>query len=288
MIAPEALTRSFPPVFLSPTPYARMPELPDAVVYRQRLAADALHREIADTTVVDPRILGDGLAPHRFDEVLQGRSLTDTHRHGKHVFARYGDDTGWLALHFGMTGSVRPVENGEMPEYAYVQFHFKDGGNLAFVCPRKFARVRLIDTPEAFVEAKELGPDARRADVETFLEPFASRRGTIKGRLLDQSVVAGLGNIYADEALYQEGIHPRTTVPELTEAALRSLYGAIQTVLDAAVAVDANPEALDPDRFMLPHRYGDEHCPETGVPLETETVSGRTAYYSPIRQAPPE
>ncbi|WP_263784760.1 Fpg/Nei family DNA glycosylase [Salinibacter grassmerensis] len=264
-----------------------MPELPDAVVYRRRLADVALDRPIADTTVIDPLILGDGLEPHRFGEVLGGRTLTDTHRHGKHVFARYGEDTGWLALHFGMTGRVQFVPDGEMPEYAYVQFHFKGGGALAFECPRKFARVRLIDAPEAFVEAKDLGPDAHHADTDTFLEPFASRRGTIKGRLLDQSVVAGLGNIYADEALYQEGIHPRTTVPELSETDLRDLYDAIQTVLDAAIAVGADPEALDPDRFMLPHRYGDGHCPKTGVPLETETVAGRTAYYSPVRQSPP-
>ncbi|MCS4134096.1 Fpg/Nei family DNA glycosylase [Salinibacter ruber] len=264
-----------------------MPELPDAVVYRRRLADAALDRPIADATVVDPRILGDGLEPHRLGEVLRGRTLTDTHRHGKHVFVRYGEETGWLALHFGMTGRVQVVPDGTMPEYAYVQVHFEDGGALAFECPRKFARVRLVDTPDAFVEAKDLGPDARRADVDTFLAPFASRRGAIKGRLLDQSVVAGLGNIYADEALYQEGIHPRTTVPELSETDLRGLYDAIQRVLDAAIAVDADPEALDPDRFMLPHRYGDEHCPKTGVPLETETVSGRTAYVSPARQSPP-
>ncbi|WP_103027878.1 Fpg/Nei family DNA glycosylase [Salinibacter altiplanensis] len=265
-----------------------MPELPDAVVYRRRLADAALSRPIADTTVVDPLILGDGLEPHRFDKVLRDRTLTDTHRHGKHVFARYGEETGWLALHFGMTGRVEIVEDGTMPEYAYVQIHFEEGGALAFECPRKFARVRLVDTPESFVEAKDLGPDACRADVETFLAPFENRRGTIKGRLLDQSVVAGLGNIYADEALYQEGIHPRTTVSALSEADLWGLYEAIQTVLDAAVAVDADPEALDPDRFMLPHRYGDERCPKTGAPLETETVSGRTAYYSPARQPPPE
>jgi len=264
-----------------------MPELPDAVVYRRRIERAALDREIDNTKVVDPLILDDGLDPHRFDDVLRGRVLKETHCHGKHVFVRHGNDTGWLALHFGMTGRVQIVEDGEMPEYAYLQCHFEDGGALAFECPRKFARVRLIDTPDAFVEAKDLGPDAHRADVETFLGPFASRRGTIKGRLLDQSVVAGLGNIYADEALYQEGIHPRTTVPELSEKELRGLYDAIHRVLDAAIAADADPTALDPDRFMLPHRYGDERCPKTGVPLDTEQVSGRTAYFSPPRQPPP-
>lgn len=262
-----------------------MPELPDNVVYRRRIADFALDRTIASTTVVDPRILAGGLEPNRVDEVLRGRRFMETDRHGKHVFVRYGDETGWLALHFGMTGRVKYVEDGDPPEYAYVRFHFEGGGHLAFICPRKFARIRLVDTPAAFVEANELGPDARRADVETFLQQLDGRRGTIKGRLLDQTVVAGLGNIYADEVLYQQGIHPAITVPELSEAERRGLYDAIQGVLDAAIAVDSDPTALDPDRFMLPHRYGDETCPDTGVPLETEQVSGRTAYFSPARQS---
>jgi formamidopyrimidine-DNA glycosylase len=261
-----------------------MPELPDAVTYRRRIADTALNRKISGTTVVDPRILED-LEPSRLNEVLSGRTLTETTRHGKHVFARYGADTGWLALHFGMTGRVRHIPDGNPPEYAYVQFHFDDGSLLAFECPRKFARVRLIDDPDAFVAEKDLGPDARKTDVDTFRAQFDGRRGSIKGRLLDQQVVAGLGNIYADEALYQEGIHPATTVPELSEDALRDLYDAIQVVLDAAIAVDSDPEALDPERFMLPHRYGDERCPATGAPLQTEQVSGRTAYFSPARQS---
>ena len=263
-----------------------MPELPDNVVYRRRIADGALSRKIAHTNVVDPRILA-GVEPHRFDEVLSGQTLTETHRHGKHVFAKYGDETGWLAFHFGMTGKVEIVEDDGPSEYAYIQLHFEDGGHLAFVCPRKFARVRLIDAPRAFIEEKGLGPDARRAEVETFLQQLEGRRGSIKGRLLDQQVVAGLGNIYADEALYQEGIHPATTVPELSEADLRSLYDAIQVVLDAAIDVESDPTALDPERFMLPHRYGDERCPDTGVPLDTQQVSGRTAYFSPARQSPP-
>jgi formamidopyrimidine-DNA glycosylase len=233
---------------------------------------------------VDPLIL-EALEPARLDAVLSGRTLTETARHGKHVFARYGADTGWLALHFGMTGRVRHLPDGPPPEYAYVQVHFADGSLLAFECPRKFARVRLIDTPEVFVAEKDLGPDARKTDVDTFLTRLDGRRGSIKGRLLDQSVIAGLGNIYADEALYQEGLHPATTIPELSDAALRDLYDAIQVVLDAAIAVDSDPEALDPERFMLPHRYGDEICPATGVPLQTEQVSGRTAYFSPARQS---
>lgn len=94
--------------------------------------------------------------------------------------------------------------------------------------------------------------------------------------------------LYADEALYQAGIHPRTTVPALSTTDLRDLYDAVQAVIGAAIAADADPRALAPDRFLLPHRFGDERCPATGVPLETEPVAGRTAYVSPARQTPPE
>lgn len=264
-----------------------MPELPDAVVYRQSLERNALDRPLRGVTVLDDRILGEGHSPARLDAVLSGTALTATHRHGKHVFARYGEETGWVAFHFGMTGRLRFYEGDDVPEYAYLQFHFADGGNLAVVCPRKFARVRLIDTPGAFIEAKELGPDARRADWDTVRARFEGRWGTIKGALLNQKVLAGLGNIYADEALYQAGIHSRTRIPELDRNDLHRLYEAIHEVLEAAIEADADPTALDPDRFMLPHRYDDECCPETGVPLETETISGRTAYFSPACQSPP-
>lgn len=264
-----------------------MPELPEAVVYRRRLDQSALDREISNVEVDDSRLLADGLSRTRFDDVLQGQRFTDTHRHGKHVFARYGHETGWVALHFGMTGNLKYIADGAAPDYAYVRFRFADDSQLVLTCPRKFARVRLVDRPSAFVEEKGLGPDIRRTDIETFVQQFEGRRGTIKGRLLDQRVVAGLGNIYADEALYQEEIHPRTTIPDLSEADLRSLYEAIQTVVTAAIEVGADPSALNPDRFMLPHRYGDETCPTTGAPLETEQVSGRTAYFSPARQPAP-
>lgn len=264
-----------------------MPEVPEASVFCQRLDK-ALDRKIDRVEVVDPLILGEGVTAEDLARIIQGRRLRETHRHGKHVFARYGDDTGWLALHFGMTGNLRVIEHGSPPEYAYVQFHFADRGHLAFICPRKFARVRVVDTPRAFIQEKALGPDVRRAGAETFVRQFERRRGTIKGRLLDQSVVAGLGNIYADEALYQEQIHPRTPVPALSKDDLRGLYDAIHEVVDAAIEADADPTAMDPEQFMLPHRYGDEHCPHTGVALEKEQVSGRTAYFSPARQPPPE
>jgi len=266
-----------------------MPELPDAVVYRQRIERRALGRPIARFVVEDAILVRDGTEPADLETRLLGESLTRTHRHGKHVFARVGDD-GWLALHFGMTGRVQvsDVSDGGIPEYAYVRLHF-DGsegrdGWMALVCPRKFARIAWTPSPDDFIREKNLGPDARRTDEDGFRALLEGRRGTLKGAFLDQSLIAGLGNIYADEILYQTRLHPRTPVASLDDSAIRHLYTAMHDVLDAAIDAGADPTALDPDRFMLPHRYGDQRCPETGEALETESVAGRTAYFAPTRQ----
>jgi len=266
-----------------------MPELPDAVVYRQRIERRALGRPIARFIVEDAILVRDGTEPADLETRLPGESLTRTHRHGKHVFARVGNG-GWLALHFGMTGRVQvsDVADGEIPDYAYVRLHFDGsggrGGWMALVCPRKFARIAWTPSPDAFLREKNLGPDARRVDEDGFRALLKGHRGTLKGAFLDQRLIAGLGNIYADEILYQTRLHPRTPVASLDDSAIRHLYTAMHDVLDAAIDAGADPTALDPDRFMLPHRYGDKRCPDTGEALETESVAGRTAYFAPARQ----
>jgi formamidopyrimidine-DNA glycosylase len=259
-----------------------MPELPDAVVYRRTFADTSLDQTVAGVTVADP-ILLDGASREGLEDALLGRAFSETRRHGKHVFARYAEG-GWLALHFGMTGRLTAYEGEDHPEYAYVRIAFENGRRLALECPRKFARVRLVDAPGAFVDAKALGPDARRASLEAVQDRFRGRRGTVKGALLDQSFLAGLGNIYADEVLYQVSRHPRTPVPSLDDEDVRAIYEAMHDVLDAAVAAGADPTALPAGRFMLPHRYDDERCPADGRPLETDSVSGRTAYFCPACQ----
>ena len=263
-----------------------MPEIPDLVVHERYVERTSLHQPIAGVEVRDAILLGDGTSPDGLDAALTGQAFEATHRHGKHLFVQYANP-GWLALHFGMTGTPCYYANGDHPDYSHVRIYLENGHCLALVCPRKFARVRLIDDPAAFVDAKNLGPDVRRVDFETFCERFDGRRGTIKGALLDQSLLAGLGNIYADEVLYQVGVHPRTKAKHLDGDTLRAMYDAMHRIIDAAVAADADPTAMPPERFMLPHRYSDERCPETGVPLHTETVSGRTAYFSPVRQPRP-
>ena len=264
-----------------------MPELPDVEVYKRYFDSTALHQTIADVRVTDAPLL-DGRPLSSVRDALRGASFEETRRHGKHLFARLSTDR-WLGLHFGMSGRlVYYKRNGKRSEYERVQFDFDTGYRLSLVMPRKLGRVRLLDDPDAFIAENDLGPDALDLDYDTFAAQLEERRGLIKSALLDQSLIAGLGNLYTDEVLFQTGLHPRTPVTALDDDACRSLFDALQNVLTTAIACQADPEQLPADRFLLPHRHGDKKDPYSGADLKTVTVAGRTGYYSPVRQPVPE
>lgn len=263
-----------------------MPELPDVELNKRTLDGAALHRPLAGVTVVDDYVL-DAVSTATLQRVLEGAQLVETRRHGKQLFARVQtteDAERWLRLHFGMTGRLRFYEGHSAPEYGYVRFDFADEAHLAFVVPRKIGRVGLVDDPEAVIAAKNLGPDALAVDADGFRERLGGRRGMIKSAFLDQSVIAGLGNIYADEILFQVGVHPRAQVASLGDDTLQMLFESMHEVLQVAIDHEADPNALPADRYLLPHRRGDNRDPLTGAPLETVKVGGRTAYFSPERQ----
>lgn len=260
-----------------------MPELPDVEVYKRYFDSTALHQPIADAEVLDDSLL-DGSSADTIRQALRGTSFEEGRRHGKHLFARL-DPGPWLALHFGMTGELKYYKEKKTPEYSYFRVDFENGYHLALIMPRKIGHVRLLDDPHAFIAEKELGPDALGLDFETFEARLDGRRGMIKSALMDQTVIAGLGNLYTDEVLFQAGIHPKTKVQALDEDALRSIFDAMHEVLAMAIDCKADPEQMPADRFMLPHRRGDRKDPYTGTELEKITVSGRTGYYSPARQS---
>ena len=189
-----------------------MPELPDVELYKRYLDEHALGRTIEGVVVNDARILGD-LPVETFVARLKGNRFEDSRRRGKHLLVRLHRD-GWLTLHFGMTGSLACFrKEADDPPYDRVRFDFKDGGHLAYVNRRMLGRVGLADDAEKFIEAEELGPDALDPafDLQAFDRAIAGRRRDVKSVLMDQTLIAGIGNIYADEILFQARLHPQDT-----------------------------------------------------------------------------
>ncbi|MGA7273022.1 MAG: DNA-formamidopyrimidine glycosylase family protein [Acidimicrobiia bacterium] len=185
-----------------------MPELPDVQVFKELVDATSLHRRVENLMLRQELV--EETDPQTIRDHLRGSHLTETRRHGKHLFVHI-DDNGWLRLHFGMTGDLVSYSKGDEPKYTQLRIDFDDGSHLAYSSKRKFGTISWVGDVEQFIEDHELGPDATNdLDLDRFGRVLAQRRGSIKGTLMNQEALAGLGNVYVDAILFQAGIRPRS------------------------------------------------------------------------------
>ncbi len=256
-----------------------MPELPDVAVLKRYLDATALHNEIADVDVRDDYVL-KGVSARKLADALKGRRFESTLRHGKNLLVET-DGENWLRLHFGMTGNLNyHKKGGSDPEHTRVLFAFADGYHLAYVCPRKLGRISLTSGPEEFAREQNLGPDAGRVGQDEFTRMMDGRRGMLKTTLMNQSVIAGLGNVYTDEVLFQARLHPETKVKSLSREQLRGLHRIIQRVIRVALNHDADARDF-PRTYLAPHRGAGEDCPRCGADIRRIEVNQRGTYICP-------
>src|SRR5918994_241173 len=255
-----------------------MPELPDVELYKRYLDECALRRTIERVVVNDARILG-ALPSDAFVSRLTGNRFEESRRHGKHLLVRLRKD-GWLTLHFGMTGNLLYFrEDADDPPYDRVRFDFAGGHHLAYVNRRMLGRVGLADDANACIQDEELGPDALDPafDLRAFAQAIEGRRRDVKSVLMDQALIAGIGNIYADEILFQARLHPQKPVTSLDDRERTALFRQIQQVLETAIDRGAGAEQFLerlPDDYLLPHRDKGGKCPRCGGPIATLRVAG--------------
>jgi len=261
-----------------------MPELPDVETFKRYLDATSLHKTIRAVDVRSERLVA-AATPDELASELRGHAFTSTRRHGKHLFALF-DGGRALELHFGMTGELKAYQDpSREPAFAQAVVRFENGDHLAVVMPRKLGELRLVDDVDAFVEGNELGPDALddAFDEDAFVRALSGRRGMIKSALMRQETLAGLGNVYSDEVLFQAGVHPRTKVSDLDEEALRKLYRVMRRVLRVVVDHRAQPDEF-PGGYLARRREEGAPCPRCDGELRTIEVSGRTGTYCPACQ----
>jgi formamidopyrimidine-DNA glycosylase len=261
-----------------------MPELPDVEVLKRYLDSTALHQKIEKVEVNSDQVLRE-ISSRKINHELKGHAFERTRRHGKFMFVKINGG-GWLVLHFGMTGDLKYyMREDKRPEYVQVEFNFSNGYHLAYVMTRKLGEVRVIGDVEKFVEEKGLGPDVMGENFtfERFKKLLAGRRGMVKPTLMNQRIMAGIGNVYSDEILYQARIHPETSVDDLRESDLRKIYEKMNYVLKTAIKRQAIPDRY-PDSFITKHRDEGEKCPDYNGKVERLKVSGRSAYYCPSCQ----
>jgi formamidopyrimidine-DNA glycosylase len=260
-----------------------MPELPDVELFTRYFRKTSLHKNVSSVEVCREKILRN-VSRAALGKTLEGTSFTGAVRHGKYLFARTKRGP-WLVLHFGMTGSLKYFKGApEVSPYFRLLLRFAGKGALAFEDQRIFGSVRLVRSPEELLQDKELGPDALSLGFPEFARLLSTSRSVIKADLMDQTKIAGIGNIYSDEILFQSGIHPGAKSGKLPERKARELYRNMRKVLLMAIQRHADPARLPFNTYMLPRREKQGECPRSCGVFSHKTIAGRTAYFCPVCQ----
>lgn len=263
-----------------------MPELPDVAVFRRYLDSTSLHQMIESVHGSRLSDLTD-LSRRQLSDSLQGRELEKSGRHGKFLFTRMEAGGVWLVLHFGMTGFLKYYRSpGSAPDHIRLRLDFNNGYHLAYSCQRLLGRIDLTDDIGDFVEKQGLGPDALELDESEFRRRMGSKRGGIKSALMDQSLVAGIGNVYSDEILFQAKVNPEFPVADLSDSDHGRLFGTMRQVLLTAIRSRVEVERF-PSHYLTRRRQEGASCPNCGGEIGVEKVGGRTSYYCPQCQASP-
>jgi formamidopyrimidine-DNA glycosylase len=280
-----------------------MPELPEVETVRRGLAHRVVGRTVAAVEVLHPRAVRAHLpGPADFAARLSGRSLTGAHRWGKYLWLPL-DRGDALIGHLGMSGQLLLPEAGTPASpHLRVRIGFADPGlPLWFVDQRTFGGLSVsawegTGLPEQIVH---IAPDPldQGFDEEGFVAALRRRRIAIKVALLDQGLISGVGNIYADEALWRAGLHGQRRTDLLTRPAVRRLLGHVRDVLTEAIdaggtSFDALYVDVDGDSGWYErelHVYGREHlpCSRCGAPIRREPFANRSSYSCPRCQPRP-
>jgi len=277
-----------------------MPELPEVETISQGLQKRALGQRVTAVEVRHPAVIVG--SPQEFARRVRGRSIVAVRRKGKALAIELGAENSqarcYLLVRLGMTGQlmVSPRE-APLEPHTHVRLALEEGSEeLRFRDVRRFGRLRCCTRDELEAVWNELGPDAQQITEEQFLAALRGRRGAIKSWLMNQRVLAGLGNIYADEALFAARTHPLSPAGRLSPESARRLYQAVRKVLEQAVHLrgtsfrdyrDAEGRlGRFRERLRVYQRDG-EPCPRCGMRIRRRVVAGRSSHFCPHCQPRP-
>lgn len=288
-----------------------MPELPEVETVRRIIERAAVGKRVTAVVCNRPKLV-DALETTPDLDQLVGATLTAVDRRAKWLIWRFDRDP-QVILHLRMTGQIaavapdgkREIAGHPVPGYdaplpapsTHLILTFADGTAIFLQDPRHFARLTLLPAAliEEFLAERQLGPEPAdpALTVERLGTMLAARGGTrLKPLLLDQTFVSGLGNIYADEALYHAQLHPERRAKSLTLAEVKRLHTAMRTVLKEALVIGGakihHGRATQINGFPRVHARKGEPCERCGTPIEKYTLAGRGTYICPHCQPVPE
>src|SRR5712664_4237414 len=285
-----------------------MPELPEVETVARGLRQAVLGRRIISVTLGKTDFIDD---PAALEEHLPGRRIEAVERYGKFMLLRLsavnretsvvtnGDAApASLLVHLGMTGQIAPSPAGQpLEKHTHVCMLLDDGRELRYTDARRFGRIAYLTKASLAGELTGFGADPLEVSKEEFADRICGRRARIKALLLDQSVLRGVGNIYADESLWKAKIHPARLGANLSRKQAHTLRRVLQNILRKAIVLRGSSisDFLDaegePGEYQRHHRaYGREgkNCYRCKTPIRRAIVAGRSSYYCPRCQPSPK
>ena len=271
-----------------------MPELPEVETVRRDLDQLLRGRTVLGVVWLDPRMVRGRTDAGAVAGRLTGQRTAAVSRRGKFLFWRLqsGDR---VMLHLGMSGRLRAGVSPDEPRapHTHLVVRLDDGSEMRLSDPRRFGRIEFL--PRGSRPAVVLGPEplSRGFTAARFGAALAGRRAPVKALLLDQRVVAGIGNIYADEALFRARIHPARAAGTLTPDETRRLHRALRRALRDGLRHRGTTFRSFQDSFgepgghaphLLAYGRSGQPCPRCRTALETLMVGGRTSHFCPACQ----
>jgi formamidopyrimidine-DNA glycosylase len=265
-----------------------MPELPEVETVKNDLTPYVIGRHITGLTLNWDGIVKEPSAKE-FRERLIGRQITGLDRRAKYLLFKL-DNGDTLVAHLKMTGALLTDPPEELNNYIRAIIHLEDGKNIFFRDPRKFARMRLVSDLTPVIG--KLGPEPLESDFtpQVLGKLLEKRKAPLKAVLLDQNLIAGLGNMYADEALFEAKINPTRPANSLTKAEIKRLFQAIRDVLNLGITNKGASEVTyyRPSGemgkafqdFKVAHQR-DTLCSRCGTPIQRIKLRGRGTYFCP-------
>jgi len=284
-----------------------MPELPEVETVARGLRRTILGRRIVSVTLGKTDFIDDPVA---LEEHLPGRQIAAVERFGKFMLLRLSAVAGRdrvppngdaapaaLLVHLGMTGQIAPMPSAQPREkHTHVCLLLDDGRELRYTDARRFGRIAYLTEVPLAEELKEFGVDPLEVSYEEFASRVRVRHARIKALLLDQSVLRGVGNIYADESLWRARIHPARLGAQLSKKQSKTLRRVLQEILRKAIVMRGSSisDFLDaegePGEYQRHHRaYGREGkaCYRCKTSIRRAVVAGRSSYFCPKCQPGP-
>lgn len=272
-----------------------MPELPEVETLRRELDKEVVGKRVKSVEVTGMKSIHRHPTKKSFIERLEGRKITGVERRGKYLLLTL-DSGDHLVIHLGMSGQLRRAANKEpLEKHTHVVITFTQHGQLRYIDPRKFGEL-FVTTPDELTkeipELAELGVDPVEEPMSwtTFGEMLMSRKMKLKAFLMDQRILAGIGNIYSDEILFAAGLRYDRMTDSLSSQEIRRLYRAVVETLHDAIKYGGSTLSDgqyvnlhgEPGEFQEHHQVYDrekEACRRCRMPIVKAKFQGRSTFY---------